>query len=283
MRTDTSISRRTFLAVAGALPFAASSLAAFLKDVPVGLELYSVRTELQKDLKGTVTAVAKAGYQVVEFYSPYLDWTPDMAKDVRKLLDDLGIKCHSTHNNGPSFTDDGLKKAIELNQIIGSKYIIMASAGKVTGVDGWKAVGDRLTKVADTLRPLNMATGYHNHQPEWQLVEGKRPMDVLAASTPKDVVLQLDVGTCVEAGADPVAWITSNPGRIRSIHCKDWGAGQGRGYAVAFGEGDVPWKKIFDAAESAGGVEYYLIEQEESPDQIQMAQRCLENWKKLHG
>jgi sugar phosphate isomerase/epimerase len=87
----------------------------------------------------------------------------------------------------------------------------------------------------------------------------------------------------VEAGADPVAWITSNPGRIRSIHCKDWGAGPGRGYAVAFGEGDVPWKKIFDAAESAGGVEYYLIEQEESPDQIQMAHRCLENWKKLHG
>ena len=258
MQSDTSISRRTFLAVAGALPFAASSLAAFLKDVPVGLELYSVRTELQKDLKGTVTAVAKAGYQVVEFYSPYLDWTPDMAKDVRKLLDDLGIKCNSTHNNGPSFTDDGLKKAIELNQIIGSKYIIMASAGSVTGVDGWKAVGDRLTKVADTLRPLSMATGYHNHQPEWQLVEGKRPMDVLAASTPNDVALQLDVGTCVESGADPVAWITANPGRIRSIHCKDWGAGQGRGYAVAFGEGDVPWKKIFDAAESAGGVEYLL-------------------------
>ena len=156
---------------------------------------------------------------------------------------------------------------------------IMASAGPVTGVDGWKAVGDRLTKVADTLRPLSMATGYHNHQPEWQLVEGKRPMDVLAASTPKDVALQLGV----ESGADPVAWITANPGRIRSLHCKDWGAGQGRGYAVAFGEGDVPWKKIFDAAESAGGVEYYLIEQEESPDQMQMARRCFENWKKLHG
>ena len=110
-----------------------------------------------------------------------------------------------------------------------------------------------------------MATGYHNHQAEWRAIDGKRPMDVLAASTPKDVVLQLDVGTCVEAGADPVAWINANPGRIRSIHCKDWGAGADRGYAVAFGEGDAPWKKIFDAAEATGGVEYYLIEQEESP------------------
>jgi sugar phosphate isomerase/epimerase len=228
-----------------------------------------------------VSAVGKIGYQVVEFYSPYLDWTPAMAKDVRKVLDDSGLKCPSTHNNGPSFTEDGLKKAIELNQIIGSKYIIMASAGRVTGLDGWKGVADRLTAVADTLRPLGMATGYHNHQPEWREVDGKRPMDVIAAGTPKDVVLQFDVGTCVEVGADPIAWINANPGRIRSLHCKDWKAGQG--YAVAFGEGDAPWKRIFDAAEATGGVEYYLIEQEESPDQLQMAERCLANWKKLRA
>jgi sugar phosphate isomerase/epimerase len=94
-------------------------------------------------------------------------------------------------------------------------------------------------------------------------------------------VLQLDVGTCVEVGADPVAWINANPGRIRSIHCKDWSPA--RGYAIAFGEGDAPWKRIFDAAESAGGVEYYLVEQEESPDQLQMAARCLDNWKKLRA
>ena len=128
-----------------------------------------------------------------------------------------------------------------------------------------------------------MSTGYHNHQAEWPAIDGKRPMDVLAANTPKDVVLQLDVGTCVESGADPVAWINANPGRIRSVHCKDWGAGANRGYTVAFGEGDAPWKKIFDAAEATGGVEYHLIEQEESPDQLQMARHCLENWKKLRA
>src|SRR3954451_15828584 len=135
MKSASGISRRTFLAVAGALPFAARAFAAF-KNVPVGLELYSVRDELVKDLKGTVTAVAKIGYQVVEFYSPYFDWTPDQAKDVRKLLDDLGIECRSTHNGTASFTADGLKMAIELNRTIGSKYIIMASAGPVEGLDG---------------------------------------------------------------------------------------------------------------------------------------------------
>jgi sugar phosphate isomerase/epimerase len=255
------------------------------KNVPVGLELYSVRTELMNDLPGTVTKVAKMGYEVVEFYDPYNAWTPAQAKDVRKLLDDLGIKCNSTHNSGNSVTPEGFKKAIELNQIIGSKYVIQASAPPARTIDDWKGLGAKLTLFADQLRPLGMATGYHNHQVEWRQLEGQRPMDVIAASTPKDVVLQFDVGTCVEAGADPIAWINANPGRIKSVHCKDWGAGQGRGYSVAFGEGDAPWLKIFDAVEATGGIEYYLIEQEQSPQgqQFAMAEKCMANWKKLRA
>ncbi len=130
-----------------------------------------------------------------------------------------------------------------------------------------------------------MATGYHNHAREWPLLQGQRPMDVIAANTPKEVVLQFDVGTCIEAGADPIAWINANPGRIKSVHCKDWGAGQGRGYSVAFGEGDAPWLKIFDAVEKTGGVEYYLIEQEVAPrgQELAMVERCLANWRKLRG
>ncbi len=236
-----------------------------------------------KDLPGTVTAVAKMGYPVVEFYRPYFEWTPAAAKDVRKLLDDLGIECRSTHNGASNFTPEGLKKAIELNQIIGSKSIIMSSAGKVAGVAGWKEVAGKLTAAADQLRPLGMFTGFHNHQVEWAPVEGQRPMDVLAAGTPKDVVLQFDIGTCLEAGADPIAWIKANPGRIRSMHCKDWS--KDKGYAVAFGEGDAPWKEIFAAAESTGGIEVYLIEQETSApgESFAMVKRCLDNYKKLHG
>ncbi len=268
------------------MPLAATTLVkgAQSAKVPVGIELYSVRGELMKDPKATVTAVAKMGYQVVEYYSPYLNWTTEQAKETRKLLDDLGIKCLSTHNSANAINADALAKTIELNQIIGSKAIILASPGKVAGPDGWKALAGSMTAAAEKLRPLGMATGFHNHQPEWRPIEnGQRPMDILAANTPKDVVLQLDAGTCVEAGADPVAWIKANPGRIKSIHLKDWGAGEGRGYNVAFGEGDVPWKGIFDAAESVGGIEYYLIEQEHagSAGEIVMAQRCLDNYKKM--
>ena len=274
------------MAIAGAAPFAASAAFAQSRKIPVGLELYSVRGELVKDLPGTVRAVAKMGYQVVEFYSPYFSWTTEQAKDVRKLLDDLGIKCLSTHNGATAITEANLAKAIELNQIIGSKYIIVASAGKVAGADGWKAFAATLAAASDKLGSHKMATGFHNHQTEWKPLEnGERPMDILAKNTPKEFVLQLDAGTAVEAGADPVAWIKANPGRVKSIHLKDWGKGEGRGYNVAFGEGDVPWKGIFEAAESTGGVEYYLIEQEHAgPEgEFAMAQKCLANYRKMQA
>jgi sugar phosphate isomerase/epimerase len=257
-----SISRRTFLALAGTLPLAMRTRAA--AKVPVGIELYSVRDFLVKDLPGTVRAVAKIGYEVVEFYSPYYDWTPSKASEVRRLLDELGIRCLSTHNSSNALAPDGLQKAIELNQIIGSKSIVMASAGEITTADGWKAVADRLNAAAEKLKPLGMTTGFHNHAAEWKPIDGKRPMDILASSTTKDVVLQLDVGTALEAGTDPVAWINANPGRIKSMHCKDWSPTGG--YEVVFGEGAAPWSKIFEAAESTGGIEHYLIEQEAGPD-----------------
>src|SRR5215468_3952210 len=282
MTSFNSISRRTFLALAGAAPFA---LAAHkVKIVPVGLELYSVRDELAKDLMGTVRAVAKMGYEVVEFFSPYYQWTPDYAKEVRKLLDDLKIRCLSTHNGANAFTPEGLQKAIELNQILGAKYVVMASAGRVEGIDGWKGVAERLTQASEKLKPLKMRAGFHNHKTEFVPIEGARPMDVLAANTPKDVTLQLDVGTCVEAGADPVAWINANPDRIRSLHLREWAAGDDKGYRTLFGEGEAPWLKIFEAAEKVGGVEYYLIEQEGSRfPPLETAERCLASFKKLRG
>lgn len=290
-QTDTSFSRRSFLALAGTASAAAVTLNSFpafaAKRIPVGIELYSVRDELAKDLPGTVRAVAKMGYEVVEFFSPYYQWTPEYAKEVRKLLDDLKIKCLSTHNGANAFTPEGLGKAIELNQILGSKTIVMASAGRVQGIDGWKGVAEKLTAAQEKLKPLGMHAGFHNHKMEFMPIDGKRPMEVLAANTPKDVTLQLDVGTCVEAGVDPIAWIKANPGRIRSLHCKDWAAGdekENKGYKVLFAEGASPWKKIFEAAEKTGGVEFYLIEQEGSRfSSIETAEKCLATYKKMRS
>lgn len=277
--------RRSFLFTAAAAALGSALPAGALqrgKQLPVGLELYSVRDELAKDLPGTVRKVANMGYEVVEFYSPYLQWTPAQARDVRKLLDELNIQCPSTHNSRSALEGDGLKKAIELNQIIGSKSIVMASPGRVSTQDDWKKLAAVLTQAAATLKPLGMRAGFHNHQLEFIEKDGVRPMHILAKNTPESVTLQFDVGTAVDAGYDPVRWIKENPGRIRSLHLKDWGAGAGRGYHVLFGEGDTPWKEVLDAAERVGGAEYYLIEQEGSRfPSLETAERCLANFRKL--
>lgn len=295
-------SRREFLALAttataslalqpaAAMAAVSSASTSAPKKVPIGIELYAVRGELSRDLPGTLRRVAQIGYECVEFYSPYLQWTFPYAKDVRTLLDDLGLRCYSTHNTGAAaLLDEGtMAKAIELNQILGARHIIAASPPRgVNGLDGWKRICEQFTTASATLSHHGLAGGYHNHATEWKpLTEGDpRVMDVIAQHTPPEFVLQLDVGTALEAGVDTVAWIQANPGRIRSIHLKDWAPGRKedeKAYRVLFAEGVAPWREIIAAAESVGGVQYYLMEQEGSRySEFETAERCLARWKSL--
>ena len=252
--------------------------------IPIGLELYSVRDALQKDPEATVRAVADMGYECVEFYGPYYDWTEPQAKQMRKLLDDLGIRCNSTHNDQEYFSAEKIQHARNLNLILGSKYLVMASADLGNGPDRWKALADSLNAAAEQLDASGLKVGYHNHEPEFTALSGTRPIEVLAKNTKSSVMLQLDVGTCLKAGSDPAAWIRANPGRIRSLHLKDWSSDPAKGYKVLFGEGDADWKQIFAAAESVGGVEYYLLEQEGSRfGEVETARRCLQSFRAAHA
>jgi sugar phosphate isomerase/epimerase len=202
---------------------------------------------------------------------------------MRKVLDELGIHCYSTHNDEDFFSDKNIDRARDLNQILGAKYMVQAWSDPKPDLDGWKALADKLNASADKLAPSGLKVGYHNHDAEWKPLNGKRPIEVLASNTKPSVMLQLDVGTCLEAGADPVAWIRANPGRIRSIHCKDWSPDPAVAYKTLFGEGKADWKGIFQAAESVGGVEFYLIEQEGSRfPELETARRCLEAFRTTH-
>lgn len=305
--TESSLSRRDFLAVSGAgsaalaaglmtgaVPStaAAASLTKRVTQqapkVPIGLELYAVRGELAKDLPNTLRTVAQMGYEDVEFYSPYLGWTFPYAKGVRSQLDDLGLRCYSTHNSAAAVTPgDTMTRAIELNQILGTRHIILASPPQgVTSLDDWKRFSGQLSATVETLKPHGLMTGFHNHLIEWKPLEGgQRIMDVLAANTPPQFVLQLDVGTALEAGVDPVGWMKANPGRIKSLHLKDWAPGTDanqKGFRVLFGEGIGQWKDIFATAESVGGVEFYLIEQEGSRySEFESAKRCLDAYRAM--
>ncbi len=281
-------SRRSFLTIGASalatLRSAPETLAAPSKRVPNGLELYSVREEMKADVKNVLRQVAKIGYEVVEFYAVYFDYTPEQTKELRKLMDDLKIRCVSTHNSGRFLTPENLSRTIDLNQTLGSTQIIQASAGRITTAKGWHEVAENLNQVAEKLKPLGLRTGFHNHHVEFQPLEGSLPIDILGENTGKDVILQLDVGAALSAGGDPVAFMKKYAGRVASMHVKDWSPDPDKGFKVLLGEGVANWKEIFRVAETVGGIEYYLVEQEGAAyPPMETVDRCLKVMKKLRA
>src|ERR1700743_2919229 len=121
--SDEKISRRSFLAMSAIAPFAMRGAGAMAlapsSAIPIGLELYSVREGLKKDLDGTGKAVAGMGYQCVEFYAPYWDWSEAQTKEMRKLLDDFGVKCYSTHNASSYVSRENIAKTRDRCGILG--------------------------------------------------------------------------------------------------------------------------------------------------------------------
>jgi len=182
------------------------------------------------------------------------------------------------------FKPESIERARDRNLILGCKYIVLSSSEEKSTLDAWKGLADSLNAIADKLEQSGLRVGCHNHQAEFSAYSGAAAHGSSGEEYQASVMLQLDVGTCVEAGSDPVEWIRSNPGRIRSIHCKDWSPEPGKGYTVLFGEGVADWKKIFEAAESVGGVEYYLVEQEGSRlSEIETARTCLKTFREKHS
>jgi sugar phosphate isomerase/epimerase len=280
------LSRRTALTASAVLPFALAAsrrpafAAAKRAQIPVGLELYSLKDDERKDMIGTLRAVKQMGYDGVEFWAPYFDWPRERIRDLRMTLDDIGLRCFSTHNRNYYFSPDKLDRIIDYNLLLGSRHVVMAHPGKVESLDGWKQIAEILTTSHARFKKAGLRGGYHNHGMEWKatLDGGKRPIDVLTAGTPKDFGFQVDTATCLAAGGDPVAFTRSLPGRVKSYHLKDWSNDPAKGYKVLLGEGIGDWPKLLDAAESVGGVEFYLIEQEGSRlSPMETVKTCLDN------
>ena len=287
MAAGDRLSRRAFLAAAGAAPLASAlgeaGASPARKKVPVGLGMYTLKDEEQRDRMATLRAVARMGYEGVEFWGPYFEWTVAYASEVKALLDELGLACYSTHTRAAYWSDESFPHAIELNQALGSRYVVMDHAPESDTLEGWKRNAALLTKGYETLRPLGIGAALHNWTTEWRLVEGVRPIDFLAANTPPGFAFQIDLGTALGERGDPVGFIEANPGRVKSYHLKDWSPDRTK-RGLLLGEGEAPWARIFEAAETKGGVEYYLVEQEGSRfTPLETAERSLKIFRELHG
>lgn len=258
-----SISRRRFFGLSAGILAASrmnrSDLFALGKDkkIPVALQLYSVRQESEKDFIKTIQAVAEIGYEGVEF-AGYFDLS---AKELRKVLDDCGLKVAGTHTGIDTVKGDMLKETIEYNQIIGNDNLIIPwlPENMRESKEAWLKTADMFNKLSVQVKAAGMKIGYHNHEMEFEPMDGEMPWDIFAGATDDAVILQLDTGNAGPKNVDPVMFLKKYPGRTVTVHIKEYSK---TNKDAMIGEGDMPWKGIINACRTVAGTEWYIVEEE---------------------
>jgi sugar phosphate isomerase/epimerase len=253
--------------------------------VPIALELYSVRHDLDKDVRGALKAVAEMGYEGVEFAgAPKHD-----AKELRDMLDEFGLVCCGWHTPFNLVQDDRLEQTIAFNKTVGNPNVIVPGVPaelRRTRAD-WLKLASFFNALAKKLAAHHMATGYHNHHVEFQPLEGETPWDTFFGNTAKEVIMQLDTGNAFYGGADLAAILKKYAGRAVTVHLKPYSRKAGQtdphlGFRPLIGEDDVPWEEVFHLCETVGGAKWYIVEYEsDAYPPLEAVERCLKNLKAM--
>lgn len=256
-----------------------------MKDFKIGLQLYSIRDEMEKDMNKTLEKVKDMGYDYVEF-AGYYGKTADQVLDLLKKHD---LECVSVHQTHEVFLNNA-EEEVAFLQTIGAKYsaVPWMDLDKHAGSDKFDQTKEEFVKVGQILKDAGIVFLYHNHDFEFKTYKGKYLLDWLYESVPAEL-LQTQIDTCWVnyAGVDPVDYIKKYSGRAPVIHLKDFVSDKknsGSVYALIdedgnvdeeasledngfeyrpLGEGvqDIP--SIIEAAKEAG-TEYLIVEQDES-------------------
>lgn len=276
-------SRRDFLkagsmAIAGAALLSPDILSAKGKGEILGVQLYCVREDMQKDPLGTLQALADMGYKNVE-HANYVDrkFYGYSAKEFKKVLKGLGLKMPSGHtvmgknhwdNTKKDFTD-AWKYTIEDAATMGQKYVISPWMDESfrKSYDDFAQLMEVYNKCGELCQKSGMKFGYHNHDFEFsEKLNGKLIFDLIMNETDQDkVVLQLDIGNMYIAGAIALDIVNKYPGRFENIHVKDMikSESEGHGFeSTILGEGLISSKEVTDLARDKGGTKVFIIEQE---------------------
>ena len=241
----------------------------------IGLQLYSVRDVLKNDFEGTLARVAEIGYKEVEF-AGYFNHSP---AEVRAILDRHGLIAPSVHAG--SIEPEAWKASLDAAHVIGHEYIVMPwiPAERRMTLDAWKQIAADLNRAAEAAHAAGIQFAYHNHDFEFQRMEGQIPYDVLLQSTdPKLVQLEIDLYWITKGGQDPLAYFARWPGRIPLVHVKD-SAGPPEHKMVDVGKGTIDWKRIFAKKEQAG-IKHFFVEHDQPPqpfEDIAASYRYLKN------
>jgi len=262
-----TLDRRRFIGAVGAASVAAASRVWAASIRRVGVQLYTVRGEMEKNFEGTLARVARLGFKEVEF-AGYFGRLP---AQVREILSRNGLRSPSAHIDYASLTGDAWPKAIDNAKTIGHDYLIVAWLDDDfrKQPDVWKRVADTFNRAGEISRKAGIQFAYHNHNFEFVPVDGKRPYDVLLESCdPRLVKMEMDLCWITAAGADPLQYFRRYPGRFRLVHVKGLSKQPPPDAPIPgvlplitdVGHDDViDWKGIFAHSKEAG-IEHYFVE-----------------------
>lgn len=235
------------------------------RKIPIAVQLYSVRKDCAEDMDGTLAKIAAMGFEGVEF-AGYHKYAKD-AVGLRKKLDALKLKAEATHIGAGSFAPDKIKETIAFHKTIGCKFLIVPGDGRFTDPVKSKEYAKVMTDAAAALKGEGLFCGHHNHTDEFKKEGDTTYWDLFAQRTPKEVILQNDLGWTFKAGQDVVDTIKRYPGRTRSAHMKAKLPKDAPADKKPFvGQDMMDWKSIITALDTVGGVEWFVIEQEDYPD-----------------
>jgi sugar phosphate isomerase/epimerase len=264
--------RRTFLTQAGLLSAGAMLAPHLLSAKPiknVGLQLYSLRDQLPKDVSGVIAKVAAAGYKEVEPYGYSKKggfWGLD-PKAFSDLLKANGLTTPSAHYDMNQYLGSGktenLEAYIEAAHATGQSHIIIPSINGefIKTVDECKAVADKMNKAAEILKKEGLKLGYHNHNFEWRPIGDTTFYDTVIDNTdPKLVAMEMDIYWVVRSGKDPLELMAKHPGRFEFVHIKDMDKTKSN-LNTEIGSGTIDYVKILAKAKQ-GGVKHFIVEQE---------------------
>lgn len=248
-----------------------------MANVPIALQLYTVRDETAKDFAGTVRKVAEMGYAGVEFAG-----TGGLeAVEMRDLLAETGLRPAGSHVALAAMEDD-LDAVIAYNQAIGNTFVgVPALPGEMRNPSGFHSVAAKMNEIGAKFRDAGLRLYYHNHAFEFDVMGDERGWDILIAETDPDLVnLEIDVYWVAFACEDPAELLRRHAGRFPLVHLKDMvGEGVSRTWAEV-GEGIIDFRPIFRDSE-AQGVEWYIVEQDRcARPTLESARMSIENLKK---
>jgi sugar phosphate isomerase/epimerase len=225
----------------------------------VGMQLYTVRRELEKDFEGTLGKVAALGYKEVEF-AGYFGHRP---AEVRALLKRLKLDAPAAHMSLAELRGD-LRPLLDAARTIGHKYLLVAwlPPEERKSLDNYRRLADLFNEAGARIGREGFQFAYHNHDFEFAPLEGKVPYDLLLERTdPRAVQLEMDLYWTVKGGASPVEYFERHPGRFPLLHVKDMDSTPRRFFADV-GRGVIDFKTIF-ARSGKAGVRHYFVENDE--------------------